>query len=370
MSGLLVPSAFGVTEELIHGSSSLELLPAGITPGNPISFEIKFQYTEGPYALDNFVPVIEINPASARDHVKIDVKPTGVTQGQIVRIPVTLTIDPQIDHEKVFLSISFTGDHFSSRSDATYKSAWIESAIIDIVQSDVLSLGLLVPEPSPTCPDGIIVKNNVCVVANVNTDCGEGTTYQDGICVVDEMEISTESFSNRWGGPSYTYDVESPLKQFKSGIVIDEIQCKEFLVLMEKYDGSPSCVKKKNFEKLIQRNWGQQISYNNLVMTDAPSEIYLPGMPISFKVTETGWGNPCNSMLLSIINLDTDEIVWNRSEIHPCFSNPKDDFFTHVSYVPDSRVPELFFEEIGDYQLNIESRHETLEYSFSVKLGE
>jgi len=133
ISGLLTPSVFGVAEELIQGSSSLELLPTEITPGNPVSFEIKFQYTEGPYALDNFVPVIEISPSSASPHVKIDVESTDVTYGQIIRIPVTLTIDPQIEHEKIYLSISFTGDYFSSHSDATYKSAWIESVIIDIV---------------------------------------------------------------------------------------------------------------------------------------------------------------------------------------------------------------------------------------------
>ena len=105
-------------------------------------------------------------------------------------------------------------------------------------------------------------------------------------------------------------------------------------------------------------------------MTDTPSEVYLPGMPIHFKVTETGWGNSCNSMLLSITNLDTNELVWDRSERHPCPSAPKDDFFTHVSYVPDSRVSELSFEETGNYQLKIESRNKILVHYFFVKLGE
>ena len=162
----------------------------------------------------------------------------------------------------------------------------------------------------------------------------------------------------------------SPLKQFKSGIPIDEIQCRELMTLMVKHDGSPSCVKKKNFEKLIQRNWGQAIPYNKLVMTDTPFETYLSGQTISFKVTETGWGNTCNSMLLSITNLDTNEIVWSRSEVHPCPPTFKGDFFTHVSYVPDSRVSELSFEETGNYQLKIESRHKILEHDFSVKLRE
>jgi len=259
MSGLLAPSAFGITEELIQGSSSLELLPTEITTGKPASFEIKFQYTEGPYALDNFIPVFEINPASVKPHVKIDVKSTEVAQGQIIRIPVTLTIDPKIEHEKVYLSISFTGDHFSSRSDATYKSAWIESAIIDIVQGNVLSLGPLVPEPEPSCKEGTILTNGACVSAD-GPMCGPGTIYQDGICVVDETENSTKIStdpSNRWGG-SNTFDVESPLKQIKSGIVIDEIQCRESLVLVTKHDDSPACVKPETKQKLIERGWADE----------------------------------------------------------------------------------------------------------------
>ncbi len=190
------------------------------------------------------------------------------------------------------------------------------------------------------------------------------------------MHITEGTGATTFGGSFFVEDnsvkydeIISPLKQFKSGIPFDEIQCRELLVLMEKYDGSPSCVKKKNFDKLIQRNWGQPISYSNLVMTDAPSDVYLSGMPISFKVTETGWGNTCNSMLLLITNLDTNEIVWSRSERHPCPSTPQDDFFIHVSYVPDSRDSELFFEETGNYQLKIESRHKTLEHNFSVNLG-
>lgn len=91
-----------------------------------------------------------------------------------------------------------------------------------------------------------------------STNCGPGTTYQDGICVVNETEnstkISTDHF-NCWGGPSCTYNIESPLKQIKSGIPFNEIQCKESLTLITKYDGSPACVKPLTAEKLIQRGW-------------------------------------------------------------------------------------------------------------------
>ncbi len=47
----------------------------------------------------------------------------------------------------------------------------------------------------------------------------------------------------------------SPLKQFKSGVPFDEIQCRDSLVLVTKNDVSPACVKPLTAEKLIQRGW-------------------------------------------------------------------------------------------------------------------
>ncbi len=109
----------------------------------------------------------------------------------------------------------------------------------------------LVPEPGSVCPDGTTVKNDVCIIAS--TDCAEGTTYQDGICIVNKIKNSTKSSSYSWGGSPYTFDVESPLKQYKAGIPIDKIQCRNNLVLIKKHDGAPACVKPKTKTKLIER---------------------------------------------------------------------------------------------------------------------
>lgn len=46
-----------------------------------------------------------------------------------------------------------------------------------------------------------------------------------------------------------------PLKQFKSGIPSDEIQCNDDLVLLQKHDGTPACVKPDSVIDLIKRNW-------------------------------------------------------------------------------------------------------------------
>ena len=54
--------------------------------------------------------------------------------------------------------------------------------------------------------------------------------------------------------------IPPPLKQFKSGIPVDEIQCRESLVLVTKHDGSPACVKGQTIPRLIERGW---INYAN-----------------------------------------------------------------------------------------------------------
>lgn len=93
---------------------------------------------------------------------------------------------------------------------------------------------------------------------SVSKKCGPETTYNDGICVVNETEEnSVKSVSDRWGGPIWNYDIKSPLKQFQLGITIDEIQCKENLVLVQKYDGSPACVSIFTKIELIIRGWGE-----------------------------------------------------------------------------------------------------------------
>lgn len=54
-----------------------------------------------------------------------------------------------------------------------------------------------------------------------------------------------------------------PSKQFKSGIPVDGIQCKESLTLVTKHDGSPACVKSESVPKLIERGWANGIKIKN-----------------------------------------------------------------------------------------------------------
>lgn len=48
-----------------------------------------------------------------------------------------------------------------------------------------------------------------------------------------------------------------PLKQFKSGVPVDEIQCNDSLVLVTKNNGSPTCITESTKLKLIERGWAK-----------------------------------------------------------------------------------------------------------------
>ncbi|MGI0056214.1 MAG: hypothetical protein ACREAK_02435, partial [Nitrosarchaeum sp.] len=88
-----------------------------------------------------------------------------------------------------------------------------------------------------------------------------GYDIQNSITVFDEPYVGT-SFQVRINVSGIFIDktvysiIESPLKQFKSGISLDKFQCKETLQLMIKNNGNPACVKSDSFEKLWLRGWG------------------------------------------------------------------------------------------------------------------
>ena len=214
--GILITQAFAYSgEELFYGSSNFEIMPSSVIPGKPTEFEIKFRYTTGPYGLSNFSPVIEISPDSASSKVRVDVEPIeGISRGQVVRIPVTITVDPSIDHEKIFLSVYFTGEHFSSSSDLFYKSAWIDSVTLDIES-------LPIPEPTPVCGEEMILKNGACVNA-IGPVCGPGTTYQDGICIVDKTENESTETTEKWGDSTSDKELDpdlTPIRDYDYGLI-------------------------------------------------------------------------------------------------------------------------------------------------------
>lgn len=102
---------------------------------------------------------------------------------------------------------------------------------------------------------------------SVPKNCGSGTTYHDGICIVNDTEEKTaNSNASRWGAIS---QIDSPLKQIKSGIKSHNVECNEGLELIyKKSDNTSACVSIFTKIELILRGWGED---NRVLLGCTPS---------------------------------------------------------------------------------------------------
>ena len=93
-------------------------------------------------------------------------------------------------------------------------------------------------------------------------------------------------------------NLESPLKQFNSGVPINEIQCRNDLVLIIKSNNlSPACVKPNTAERLIEREWA---------VIDNPRSI----QPIIKTGTNAGF---CLGYCFTDFTITSDEIVYSQT---------------------------------------------------------
>ena len=308
---LFTPHVFA--EESFDGSSSIDPPIAEITPKKPTIMNVKFQYTLGPYAMNNFTPIIELTPERAGKFVQIDVDPIEIQKGQIRRIPVTLTVDPGIEHEKIFLSISFIGNHFQTAE--PYKSSWNESLILDIAPRDVVGIALgdceLVninyeisggdvftackkqdeisfkaiidanSEGSVTfdIPTNIVygLSSKDCKLDNTFFVLMDGKEIAANIVGKKDSNLVTVEFTTgiheikvigftiipsppptQYCGIVLGYESQflPPRKQTERGVELRLIQCNEDYQLVVKYNGTPACIKPEHQTKFLKRGWG------------------------------------------------------------------------------------------------------------------
>lgn len=178
-----------------------------------------------------------------------------------------------------------------------------ESLTLDdhLMNADVVFQGTIIREPA------IIEKNLVASFSAIDVfkrpspefdylfnrgKVNVTTGIDSGICGVDfqmentyivfgtiyEDKIHTTSCSGTTKIDNYLeqmlrlqhYD-SSPYEQFKSGIPIDQIQCKGgFVVAIKASNNSPACVKQGTLQKLRERGWAEPLG--NIVF-EKPSEL-------------------------------------------------------------------------------------------------
>ena len=91
-------------------------------------------------------------------------------------------------------------------------------------------------------PNHVVIPSGSTVIWN-NTDAFSHTVANIDIFPATLTEVKT------------IFAPITPLKQIKEGILAKDVKCKDHLILILKYDGSPACVMPKTKEKLLQREW-------------------------------------------------------------------------------------------------------------------
>ena len=116
--------------------------------------------------------------------------------------------------------------------------------------------GSLGNEPPPHNDEIAVLKyseqttQHAFSTTSLTDDYADTRTWQlvDGKWIFNEANIKLVPTKIR---------LDSPLKQFKSGISADQIQCNVGLVLTQKIDYSTACVKSESLEKLRERGWAK-----------------------------------------------------------------------------------------------------------------
>jgi hypothetical protein len=275
--GFIIPQAFSAEENFFYGTATFERLSSTIVSNTPTEFEIKFHYTAGSYALKSLTPVIEVNPEGARSKVHFDIKPVNAYQNDIVRIPVTITVDPSIEYEKIFLSISYAGIGLHN---VPFKSSWSDSIIFDV-------------DHACSKPSDFIR----------GAPCGFHSS-------VDGKD--SDSPQGIWGGFVEIPKLSPPLQQFKSRTPIEEILCKENLQLMVKTsNGNPACVRQETMQKLIERGWGTKLETTQDSKTSTKSLDKNYTLQINDNIFEIRYSIIGSLLQEIIVDIDAKSLIVN-----------------------------------------------------------
>lgn len=225
---ILIPSAFAV--ESFSGTSSFENVPSEISRHFHTTFDIKLQYTVGPWGFEELAPVIEITPASAASYVSLDFEPIPLYKNSIGRIPVTVSVDPTTEYEKIFLAVSFEG-HTSQ--DVSFRSGWTDSLILSLGPRDEISRQVDYEKISWGELD---VKNDASIftknmIPRSIVQAGEQFFVVQKVDFSDDNFAANSTFSAVVG---YAFDKGDKMTPFPKGENVTDAQHQEFATQMRK----------------------------------------------------------------------------------------------------------------------------------------
>jgi len=285
--------------ETFDGMASFERVPEIIIPDVTNEFEIKFHYIGQPYVLSDMTPIIDINPESAIPFVHIETGTAEVNPSVVGRIPVTITVDKDIPNQKIFLSVSYDA---TGLRDIKYKSSWSDfltlnigdnskqnQHTIEIIELDDvfelqpqqhvefldenLYMSFLNVLEDSRCPSDVtciwqgktrlsfsmsqVLKTEVILDTYEQNTATVFGKYKVELIDVKPYPISTAQIKNDDYNAVLRIskilqsNVLSPLKQLQSGILINDIKCKNDMhVLTKRSNGKIACVYGPTADKL------------------------------------------------------------------------------------------------------------------------
>ena len=114
--------------------------------------------------------------------------------------------------------------------------------------------------------------------------------------------------------------IESPLKQLKSGILTQDIKCKQGLqLILRKSNNMPACVTYTSFEKLLSLNWGLDPSKE--LTAEGLKDTYKVGEQIDFVMKFNELIGDCTKPHV-LVKSQTNQTIWESKFVAvPCSSD-------------------------------------------------
>ncbi|MDE1843907.1 MAG: hypothetical protein KGI10_01100 [Thaumarchaeota archaeon] len=183
------------------------------------------------------------------------------------------------------------------------------------------------------------------------------------------MESHNCNYSTGGGPQSYggtIQKIESPLKQFKSGIEAKDVKCGNGLSLVIKAeDNSPACIKTQTAQNLIERGWAL-----TRLSIDGLKEIYNMGEKIGFIIDFQGVSRYCDHPDVSVLD-SNQNIVWNSQDVYTmCVPPPYSPFLSGVdqSFDLNSKYGgPMIINKTGNYTVKISLDGNNIERGFTIK---
>lgn len=142
---------------------------------------------------------------------------------------------------------------------------------------------------------------------------------------VMSLASTTGAFAQKDGfdlGGSKSYIIYSPLKQFKSGIAAEDVQCStDYTLVIKSEDGHPACVKPDTANILIEHGWA--LDTNNPKLTHMNVKVFSSYTPSSLAdhfLTGSLYSN-AEPISNGNITITVNRIVMGTTQTYPsgCF---------------------------------------------------